>query len=258
MSKSGMSKSGMSKSKLPRHIAIIMDGNGRWAKQRFMPRIAGHRAGVETVRQIVKSCAKKKIEVLSLFAFSSENWRRPPKEVSFLMEMFLTSLEREVDMLHENNVRLRFIGDRVRFNEKLYKKLHEVEKLTCHNKGLVLQIAVDYGGQWDICQAVRKLAQEVETGRLASVDITPERIASQLSFADLPDPDLFIRTSGELRISNFMLWQLSYSELYFTNTLWPDFNEQELEKALIHYTERERRFGYSSEQLSESTCSDNV
>lgn len=235
---------------LPQHVAIIMDGNGRWANQRFMPRIAGHRAGVEAARQVVKNCAKRNIKVLSLFAFSSENWRRPAQEVNYLMELFLTGLEREVSMLHENNVQLRFIGNRNHFSVKLCKKIAEVEELTQGNSGMILLIAADYGGQWDICQAVSKLAQEVEIGVLTSADITPEKIASKLSFAGLPDPDLFIRTSGELRISNFMLWQLAYSELYFTPTLWPDFNESELEKAFMQYASRERRFGDSREQLS--------
>lgn len=237
---------------LPQHIAIIMDGNGRWAKKRFLPRVAGHRAGVESARQIVKSCAKKKIKVLSLFAFSSENWRRPAQEVSSLMEIFMTGLEREVPMLHENQVQLRFIGDRTRFSEKLCKKISEVENLMRQNNGMVLIIAADYGGQWDICQAVKSLALEVEAGNLTSANITPDLINKKLSFSDLPDPDLFIRTSGELRISNFMLWQLAYSELYFTSTLWPDFGEMEFEKALTHYSARERRFGYSSEQLKEN------
>ncbi len=252
-------------SSLPQHIAIIMDGNGRWAKQRFMPRIAGHRSGVEAARQVVRNCAKRNIKVLSLFAFSSENWRRPAQEVGYLMELFLTGLEREVAMLHEHNIQLRFIGDRTRFSEKLCRKIGEVERLTRNNTGMVLIIAADYGGKWDICQAVTRLAKEIETGHLTSSDITPETISSRLSFADLPDPDLFIRTSGELRISNFMLWQLSYSELYFTNTLWPDFDEAELEKALRHYADRERRFGYSGEQLNELTkdrdreaCSNNA
>lgn len=236
---------------LPQHIAIIMDGNGRWAKRRFMPRVAGHRAGVEAARQVVKNCVKKNIKVLSLFAFSSENWRRPSNEVSYLMELFLTGLERETSVFLENNIQLRFIGDRSRFNKKLLNKIYEVENLTSKNTAMVLMIAVDYGGQWDICQAVRKLALEVEEGALSSSAITPEQIASKLSFADLPDPDLFIRTSGELRISNFMLWQLSYSELYFTNTLWPDFDEAELDKAIAHYANRERRYGYSGEQVNQ-------
>jgi undecaprenyl diphosphate synthase len=241
------------------HIAVVMDGNGRWAKRRFMPRVAGHRAGVEAARQIVKNCAKRNIKVLSLFAFSSENWQRPAKEVSYLMDLFLTGLEREIGMLHENNVQLRFIGDRTRFSEKLTKKIGEVEKLTSKNTGMVLIIAADYGGQWDIFHAVQQLMQDVEAGRLNSKELTPEHITNKLSFADLPDPDLFIRTSGEIRISNFMLWQLAYSELYFTDTLWPDFDEKELDKALAHYANRERRYGCSSEQLngqaSESTCS---
>ncbi len=228
---------------LPQHLAIIMDGNGRWAKKRLMPRIAGHRAGVEAARQVVKNCAKRNIKVLSLFAFSSENWRRPPQEVSYLMKLFLTGLEREVSMLHENNIQLRFIGDRVRFSEHLRKKIAEVESLTRANTGMVLLIAVDYGGQWDICQAVRQLTQEVEAGQLKSAAITPEMISERLSFADLPHPDLFIRTSGEFRISNFMLWQLAYSELYFTPTLWPDFDESELENALKDYASRDRRYG---------------
>ncbi len=241
----------MTFSHLPRHIAIIMDGNGRWAKKRFMPRVAGHKVGVEAARQVVKNCAKRNIKVLSLFAFSSENWRRPAQEVGYLMELFLTGLEREVSMLHENNIQLRFIGDRSHFSEKLCLKIAEVEKMTSNNTGMILIIAADYGGQWDICQAARQLAQAVEAGELSSAAITPEKIQAQLSFADLPDPDLFIRTSGELRISNFMLWQLAYSELYFTETLWPDFDEKELEKALTHYAQRERRFGYSSEQIRE-------
>lgn len=228
---------------LPKHIAIIMDGNGRWAKKRLLPRLAGHKAGVEAVRQVVRACAKKNIQVLSLFAFSSENWRRPQKEVNHLMELFLIGLENEVDVLHENNVKLRFIGDRTRFNEKLIQKIVEVEGLTQNNTGMVLMIAADYGGQWDICQAVQKLAQQIEINRLSSHEITPDKLASFLSFADLPNPDLFIRTSGELRISNFMLWQLAYAELYFTPVLWPDFNEVELDKALDHYRQRERRFG---------------
>jgi undecaprenyl diphosphate synthase len=244
--------------KLPQHLAVIMDGNGRWAKKRFLPRVAGHRAGVEAARRIVKASVKKNIKVLSLFAFSSENWRRPAEEVSQLMEIFLTGLEREVGMLHENNVQLRFIGDRTRFSEKLCNKIIEVEKLTNSNTGLILLIAADYGGQWDICQAVKQLAGDIESGKLSSVDITPEHINKNLSFADLPHPDLFIRTSGESRISNFMLWQLAYAELYFTDILWPDFDEAELEKALTHFASRERRFGYCSEQLEAITCSKNA
>lgn len=231
---------------LPKHIAIIMDGNGRWAKKRFLPRVAGHRAGVEATRRIVRYCAKLHIPVLSLFAFSSENWRRSAEEVNALMDLFLTSLEKEVPSLHQNQVCLRFIGDREKFNMKLRTKIHEVESYMQHNTGMVLLIAADYGGQWDICEAARRLAQEVEQGKLKSEDINSALFAKHLSFADLPDPDLFIRTSGEVRISNFMLWQLAYAELYFTDILWPDFNEAELDKAISHFARRERRYGYES------------
>lgn len=244
----------MANSNVPQHIAIIMDGNGRWAKKRFLPRIAGHRAGVEAARQVVKNCLKRKIKVLSLFAFSSENWRRPLSEVSYLMDLFLSGLEREVKMLHENNIQLRFIGDRSRFNTKLAQKILEVEALTQHNDAMVLIIAADYGGQWDITEASRKLAKQVEEGKIKACEITPDLLRQQLCFADLPDPDLFIRTSGELRLSNFMLWQIAYAELFFTDTLWPDFDEKELEKSLVHFSSRERRFGQSSEQLRELAC----
>lgn len=220
-----------------------MDGNGRWANQRFLPKLAGHKAGVEAARNAVKFCIKNQIKVLSLFAFSSENWHRPAQEVGYLMELFLTGLEREAGMLHEHHVQVRFIGNRERFSEKLLRKITEVEALTANNTGLVLLIAVDYGGQWDIYQATRRLAQQVEQGKLSSAELTPEHITSQLAFADLPHPDLFIRTSGELRISNFMLWQLAYSELYFTDVLWPDFDEDEFSRALADFASRERRFG---------------
>jgi undecaprenyl diphosphate synthase len=232
---------------LPKHIAIVMDGNGRWAKKRFLSRISGHRAGVDIARRIVKHCVKRNIEVLSLFAFSSENWSRPENEVNYLMELFFTALENKfIQTLHEHHIQLRFIGDRTRFNTKLLSKIIEVEHLTCANKGMVLMIAVDYGGQWDICQAVRNMLQDVLSNRLSVEEITPEQISHRLSFADLPNPDLFIRTSGEIRISNFMLWQLAYAELYFTDTLWPDFDEQALDEALVHFSRRERRYGQSS------------
>lgn len=239
---------------LPQHIAVIMDGNGRWAKKRFLPRIAGHRAGVEATRRIVRHCAVLNIKVLSLFAFSSENWRRSPQEVSALMELFLSSLNREVNTLHKEGVQMRFIGDRSKFSEKLKNKIVEVEEKMHRNTGMILLIAADYGGQWDIHQAACKIAKEVEEGKLTSSELTSAHLANHLSFADLPDPDLFIRTSGEMRISNFMLWQMAYTELYFTEVLWPDFNEEELEKALHQYAKRERRFGVLSEQLSHSSC----
>lgn len=240
---------------LPQHIAVIMDGNGRWAKKRFLPRVAGHRAGVDAARRIVRNCAKRGIKVLTLFAFSSENWRRPADEVNHLMELFMSGLEREAPDMHKNHIRLRFIGDRARFNANLTAKIQEVENLTANNTGMTLLIAADYGGQWDITQSVKKIAGDVADGKLTVADITPEQIAARLSFSDLPDPDLFIRTSGEMRISNFLLWQLAYAELYFTEVLWPDFGDQELDAALAQFAKRERRFGYSSEQLQEVVCS---
>ncbi len=233
----------------PRHIAIIMDGNGRWAKQRSLPRFAGHKAGVESLRQIVKACVERKIEVLTMFAFSSENWRRPLQEVNYLMELFIFALKREVKKLHEQNIQLRIIGDRSRFDDKLCKAMLEAEELTLKNTGLKLVIAANYGGQWDISEAMRKLAIEIEQGRLTSAQISPKLIATQITLADLPAPDLFIRTSGEQRISNFLLWQLAYTELYFAKVHWPDFTAAELDKALSFYANRERRFGYTSEQI---------
>lgn len=235
--------------RLPRHIAIIMDGNGRWAKKRFLPRTAGHRAGVTAVRKVVEHCAKKGVEALTLFAFSSENWRRPPQEVSVLMGLFLATLERETDKLHENNVRLRVIGQRAAFAQDLQGRIAAAEELTRENTGLNLVIAANYGGRWDILQAAQRLAEEVAAGTLSPRNITSELLEARLSLTDLPEPDLFIRTGGEQRISNFLLWQLAYTELYFTPTLWPDFDENSLEQALAAYASRQRRFGYTSEQL---------
>ncbi|MCD6039099.1 MAG: ispU [Gammaproteobacteria bacterium] len=234
---------------LPRHIAIVMDGNGRWAKKRHLPRLAGHKAGVEAAQRAVKHCVEKKIEVLTLFAFSSENWRRPSEEVSYLMQLFITALQNEANKLHEQNIQLRVIGDRTRFDEKLCQQIVAVENLTANNTGLKLLLATNYGGQWDMMQAVQHIGRKIESGVLSSHEITIELIQENLSFSDLPDPDLFIRTSGEQRISNFILWQLAYTELYFTEVLWPDFNANELDKAFVFFTERERRFGFTSEQL---------
>lgn len=236
---------------LPRHIAIIMDGNGRWAKKRFLPRVAGHKAGVESVHKIVQHCAEKKIEVLTLFAFSSENWQRPPQEVDYLMDLFLTILQREIKKIHERNIQLRFIGERSRFEEKLQQQIDYAETLTANNTGLKLVIAVNYGGRWDLVQACRKLAIEIEKGNLTSKSITNELLRTQLALGDLPEPDLFIRTSGEQRISNFLLWDIAYTELYFTDVLWPDFDEEELEKALDFFVDRERRFGGVAEHDKE-------
>jgi len=233
----------------PRHVAIIMDGNGRWAQKRGLPRVAGHKAGVETVRSVIQACAEKGIEVLTLFAFSSENWRRPKKEVSLLMGLFLAALQREVKKLHKNDVQLRIVGDVTAFDNKIQQQIKKSQELTKDNKTLVLNIAANYGGQWDITQAVKKLASKVEAGELTADDINPDLIKQNLSMSDLPEPDLFIRTGGEQRISNFLIWQLAYSELYFTDTLWPDFNRDAFEKALTSFAGRQRRFGHTGEQI---------
>jgi len=243
--------------RLPRHIAIVMDGNGRWAKKRFLPRTAGHRAGVAAVRKVIECCLKRRIGALTLFAFSSENWRRPPQEVSLLMELFLTTLERETEKLHENGVRLRVIGDREAFSPALQEKIAAAERLTGENTGLNLNIAANYGGRWDILQAARALAEKSSRGELRAEDIGADLFKSHLTLADLPEPDLFIRTGGERRISNFLLWQLAYTELYFTSALWPDFDDQSLDMALNDYASRQRRFGYTSEQV-EDRVSENV
>ena len=238
--------------KLPRHIAIIMDGNGRWAKKRKLPRFVGHKAGVEAVRNIVKYCANKSIKVLTLFAFSSENWRRPEKEVGLLMELLYTALSHEVYKLHTNNVKLRIIGERSAFSEKLYNKLASAEELTKDNTGLNLVVAVNYGGRWDITQAVKKIGENVASGTLEPQEITSELVASYLSLNDLPEPDLFIRTGGEQRASNFLLWQLAYTELFFTEVLWPDFSAEMLEQALYSFSTRQRRFGRTGDQVEKN------
>ena len=237
-------------SDLPRHVAIIMDGNGRWAKQRFLPRPAGHRAGVGAVQKTVEQCIARGIEVLTLFAFSSENWRRPAQEVSLLMELFMLTLEHETKKLHNNGVRLRVIGDREAFAPVLQEKIREAEALTRNNTALHLVIAANYGGRWDLTQAARRLAQDVEAGRLQSEAITASMLESHLALADLPEPDLFIRTGGEQRISNFLLWQLAYTELHFSPLLWPDFDEAAFEQALQHYVARQRRFGLTGAQVA--------
>ena len=234
---------------LPRHIAIIMDGNGRWAKKRLLPRVAGHRAGVETVRQVVKACAEKGVEALTLFAFSSENWRRPAKEVSLLMELFLTALQRESKRLHTNNVKLKIIGDRTAFAPRLQEEIANAEELSRENSGLTLVIAANYGGRWDIVQAAQRLGKQVETGKLRATDISTDLFESQLVLHGLPEPDLFIRTGGEKRISNFLLWHLAYTEFYFTDTLWPDFDAEAFEAALSSYAGRQRRFGRTGDQV---------
>ncbi len=234
-------------SSVPRHIAIIMDGNGRWATQRFLPRVAGHVRGVEAVRGIVEACALRGVAYLTLFAFSSENWRRPAEEVSLLMRLFVTALEREVAKMHANNIRLKVVGDLSRFDEKLQKKIAEAERKTAHNTGLTVTICANYGGRWDVMQAVNKMIA-VEPG---SSDFSEDQLAQHLSMAYAPEPDLFVRTGGEERISNFLLWQLAYTELYFTETYWPDFDASALDTAIVSYQQRERRFGRTSAQLVE-------
>ncbi|MDX8385450.1 MAG: isoprenyl transferase [Gallionella sp.] len=239
-------------SRVPRHIAIIMDGNGRWAKKRFMPRVAGHQRGVEALRGVVKACRDLKVDYLTVFAFSSENWRRPADEVSFLMTLFLKMLEREVSKLHENNIRLRIIGDRTPFNDKLKQTMFDAEKLTEKNTALTLTVAANYGGRWDVMHAMHSMMKDHP--ELAQ-NFTEEDIRPYLSLSDAPEPDLFIRTGGEQRISNFMLWQLAYAELYFTDVLWPAFGRKELDAAVDSYQKRERRFGRTSEQLTEAESS---
>lgn len=235
---------------LPRHVAIIMDGNGRWAKRRALPRIAGHRAGVENVRTIVKYCAEQGIETLTLFAFSSENWRRPPTEVKLLFELFVVALDQEIDKLHEAGVRLRVIGDRTPFPARLKRCIERAEARTAGNTRLNLVIAANYGGHWDITQAARHVAGLVKQGVLEPDEITAEHLEAHVALADLPAPDLFIRSGGEQRISNYLLWQLAYTELYFTDCLWPDFDTEEFERAIASFASRQRRFGMTGEQVS--------
>lgn len=232
---------------VPRHVAMIMDGNGRWAKKRFLPRVAGHKRGLETVRIMVKACIERGIEYLTLFAFSSENWRRPPEEVSFLMRLFLAALQAEVDKLHENGVRLRVVGDLSRFDPQTVDLIRAGEALTANNSKLTLTIAANYGGRWDILQAANALALESPEKR---GNWTEDDLARHLSMAYAPEPDLFIRTGGEQRVSNFLLWQLAYAELYFTDCLWPEFDGVALDQAIVSYQLRERRFGRTSEQLT--------
>ena len=231
---------------VPRHVAIIMDGNGRWAKKRFLPRVGGHRRGVEAVRETVKGCAELGVEYLTLFAFSSENWRRPPEEVSFLMQLFLRSLEQEVGKLDANGIRFKVAGDLTPFDARIVELIRRGEELTAANRRLTLTVAANYGGRWDILQAAERCRAEAP-----ELPITEERLAARLSMAYAPEPDLFIRTGGEQRVSNFLLWQLAYTELFFTAALWPDFGKASLEEAFASFRERERRFGRTSEQLAQ-------
>ena len=234
------------KNLMPQHIAIVMDGNGRWAKKRFLPRVAGHVKGVEAIRRTIEGCIVRNIPYLTVFAFSSENWKRPGEEVSFLMNLFLSSLEKETDKLHDNDIRLKVVGDLSRFDVPLQKAITVAEEKTSKNSTLTLTVCANYGGRWDILQAARRMSSE----GLDVKDMTEERLSSYLALSYAPEPDLFIRTGGETRISNFLLWQLAYSELYFTETFWPDFDNEELEKAIASFQSRERRFGKTSEQIS--------
>jgi len=236
---------------LPRHVAIIMDGNGRWAKQRNQARHTGHRAGVETTRAIIESCVRMGIPCLTLFAFSSENWQRPKHEVSLLMELFVQSLKRETDSLNRNGVSVRFTGERSAFSARLQKQIAETEKLTQENTVLTLNIAANYGGRWDITQAARSVAQQIENGELSAAELTEQHLTNAMCLAGLPEPDLFIRTGGEKRISNFLLWQLAYTEMYFCDVLWPDFDQTYFNEAITFFNQRERRFGMTSEQLTQ-------
>jgi undecaprenyl diphosphate synthase len=229
---------------IPRHIAIIMDGNGRWAKHRFMPRVFGHKKGLDALRTTVKACLKRGVAFLTVFAFSSENWRRSPDEVSFLMTLFAEALDREVSKLHEQHIRLKVVGNMARLSPLLVDKIEAAEQLTAGNAAMTLTLAVDYGGRWDMVQAVQKMLTE-HPERVKN--FTEAQLQPYISMAYAPEPELLIRTSGEQRISNFMLWQLAYSELFFTSTLWPDFNQQSLDEAIAWYQQRERRFGCASE-----------
>ena len=231
---------------VPQHIAIIMDGNGRWAKKRLLPRVSGHKQGVEAVRDVIKTCIERGVEYLTLFAFSSENWRRPEDEVSFLMQLFIGALEQEITKLHENGICFKVIGDISKFGPKIVKFIGDGEKLTADNTRLTFTIAANYGGRWDILQAIKKMMSQKQ-GSLN--DFKEEDLTRYLAMSYAPEPDLFIRTGGECRISNFLLWQLAYTELYFTDTLWPDFDVNALDQAIQSYQQRERRFGRTSEQI---------
>jgi undecaprenyl diphosphate synthase len=238
---------------IPGHVCIIMDGNGRWAKKRLMPRSFGHRKGVETTRRVVEFCARAGIKHLTLFAFSSENWNRPDEEVNSLMELFMQSLQKYTDELHAKGIRIRFIGNKSLFSDSLQHQIDETESKTFNNSTMTLNIAANYGGQWDIVNAARVLARGVQAGELAAADIDEQIFSQALALGDSPDPDLFIRTGGEQRISNFLLWQLAYAEFYFSDRLWPDFADADVRAALDEYARRQRRYGKTGEQIEASS-----
>ena len=235
--------------KIPEHIAIIMDGNGRWAQAQGKGRVAGHKAGVDSVRAVVKGASKAGVKALTLFAFSSENWQRPAKEVSVLMDLFMFVLTKEVKRLHKNNIRFQVIGDLSRFSDKLQQNIEKSEQLTANNTGLVLSVAANYGGRWDIANAAKQLASQVKNNEISLDDINEDLLHNHICLAELPVLDLLIRTGGDYRISNFLLWQAAYAEFYFTDILWPDFNDEQFEKAIDVFDQRERRFGKTGEQI---------
>ncbi len=237
---------------IPSHVCMIMDGNGRWAKKRLMPRSFGHRKGVETTRRMVEFCARAGIKYLTLFAFSSENWNRPDEEVNGLMELFMQSLKKYTGEMHEQGIRIRFIGNRTLFSDNLQQQIDETETKTFNNSTMTLNIAANYGGHWDIVNAARVLAQQVEDGEMEAANIDEQTFKRVLALGDSPDPDLFIRTGGEQRISNFLLWQLAYTEFYFSDRLWPDFADADVRAALDEYARRQRRYGKTSEQIEVS------
>ena len=238
---------------VPQHIAIVMDGNGRWAEKRKRPRTMGHQAGLRALRHTVEHCIRRGVTTLTVFAFSSENWNRPQGEVSRLMDLFMRALDKEVAALHENDVRVFFIGDRSAFRQELQDSMQKAEKLTRENTGMAVNVAVNYGGRWDVVQAARHLADAVKQGHIQAEDIDEQSFSMALTSGETLDPDLFIRTGGEMRISNFLLWQSAYSEFYFTPVLWPDFNAKELDRAITAFQQRERRFGLTPQQVKSRT-----
>ncbi len=239
---------------IPQHVAVIMDGNGRWARRRALPRHAGHRAGVKSVRAVVEHSARLGIQHLTLFAFSSENWRRPDDEVSKLMSLFVEALQREVDELHRNKVKLEFVGDRSRLSASLQRMMADAETATAENDGLHLTVAVAYGGRWDIVEAAKRCARRAVDGEIEAESIDEDMLAEEMQLAGLPDPDLLIRTGGEQRVSNFLLWNFAYSELWFCDALWPDFREKDLDLAVEFFARRQRRYGHTGDQLEAAEC----
>ncbi|MFV2003700.1 MAG: isoprenyl transferase [Gammaproteobacteria bacterium] len=243
-------------SSLPQHIAVVMDGNGRWANKRHLPRVAGHKAGVDATRRIVENCSNHNVQALTVFAFSSENWNRPKSEVSSIMALFVSTLNAEVKKLHKKGVRVRFIGDRSRFSVKLQNSIEESERLTKDNDGLQFNIAANYGGRWDVVNACKSLIDAIQKDEMTLDEVDEKSLNSFMSLSDIPEPDLFIRTGGEQRISNFLIWQLAYTELYFVDTLWPDFSDTDFDMALDWYAGRQRRFGKTGQQIVNEGPSD--